>query len=89
MKKEYMIYYILFAIAVAILGIALISGEITVEVLSVKLINLSLGGGAVYLIKTFDFKGVNFSDEILKNNVSAGIVFTGICILVGLVLGAG
>jgi hypothetical protein len=89
MKKEYMIYYILFAIAVVILGIALLSGEITIEVLSVKLINLSLGGGAVYLIKTFDFKGVNFTDEISKNNISAAIVFTGICVLVGLVLGAG
>jgi hypothetical protein len=89
MKKEYMIYYILFGIAVTILGIAIISGEMTIEVLSVKLINLSLGGGAVYLIKTFDFKGVNFTDEISKNNISAGIVFTGICVLVGLVLGAG
>jgi hypothetical protein len=89
MKKEYMIYYILFGIAVTILGIAIVSGEMTIEVLSVKLINLSLGGGAVYLIKTFDFKGVNFTDEISKNNISAGIVFTGICVLVGLVLGAG
>jgi hypothetical protein len=88
MKKEYTIYYVLAAIAVIILGIALISGEITIEVLSVKLINLALGGAAVYLIKTFDFKGVNFTDEILKGNVSAGIVFAGIAMLVGLVLSA-
>jgi hypothetical protein len=86
MKKEYMIYYVISLIAVIILAVALLSGEITIEVFSVKLINLALGGGAVYLIKTFDFKGVNFTDEIFKGNISAGISFAGICILVGLVL---
>jgi len=89
MKKEYTIYYVLSAIALMILGIALISGEITIEVISVKMVNLAIGGAAVYLIKTFDFKGVNFTDEILKGNISAGIVFAGISMLVGLVLSAG
>jgi hypothetical protein len=89
MKKEYTIYYVLSAVALMILGIALISGEITIEVISVKLVNLAIGGAAVYLIKTFDFKGVNFTDEILKGNISAGIVFAGISMLVGLVLSAG
>ncbi|HQJ76220.1 MAG TPA: hypothetical protein PKW14_11600 [Bacteroidota bacterium] len=88
LKREYLIYYILGLFALIILLIALLSGELTIEMLSVKLINLSLGGGTVYLIKTFDFKGVNFTNEISKNNISAAITFTGICLLVGFVLGA-
>lgn len=86
-KKEYMIYYFISIISLIVLSIALFCGELTIELLSVKLINLSLGGGSVYLIKTFDFKGVNFTNEISKGNIAASIVFAGICLLVGIVLG--
>jgi len=88
LRREYMVYYLLAALAIIILSIALFSGELTVEILSSKLINLSIGGGAVYLIKTFDFKGVNFTNEIYKGNNAAAFAFAGICLLVGLVLGA-
>jgi hypothetical protein len=85
-RREYVIYYILAFLSIVILSIALISGEISIEVLSAKMINLSLGGAAVYVIKTFDFKGVNFTNEIFKGNIAAGLAFIGICLLVGFVL---
>jgi hypothetical protein len=87
-RREYVIYYVLAFLSVTILAIAMISGELSIEILSAKLINLSLGGGAVYLIKTFDFKGVNFTNEIFKGNNAAALAFAGICLLVGLVLSA-
>ena len=89
LRREYFIYYFFLVFSIIIFVFAFFSAELTVEILSAKLINLSMGGGAVYLIKTFDFKGVKFTNEILKGNIAAALAYVGICALVGIVLGAG
>lgn len=83
-RKEWYFYLILFLIVGA--GIIFVYGDQTWEMVIFPFANFAVAGIFVKLILTFDFQGINFKNEILNKNVSAGLVVLGFCILAGLIL---
>jgi len=84
--KERTVYIILSVIAVVILTIAIVSRELTIEILAAKIVNLAIAGGALYAIRKWDFAGVNFTEAIKQGNISAAISLAGLMIMIAILV---
>ena len=84
-KKDWMIYLAIFV--AGFLLYAFVPGAMelpltdTLKSTATVIFKLALRGGILYAFARFDFKEINFAEEIKKNNLSVGIAFLALAII--------